>query len=94
MYGSKEDMARSTLTSKGQITIPKEIRSRLGLRRGDQVEFRVDDSGEVRMKPARGPAGRGLAGLLAHRAPTPAVSVAEMRAAIGRRAASKRANGT
>jgi antitoxin PrlF len=29
----------SKLTSKGQITIPLEIRRRLGLRKGDQVEF-------------------------------------------------------
>jgi AbrB family looped-hinge helix DNA binding protein len=29
----------SVLTSKGQITIPQEIRSRLGLKKGDRVEF-------------------------------------------------------
>jgi len=27
------------ITSKGQITIPREVRERLGLRTGDQVEF-------------------------------------------------------
>lgn len=30
---------RSTVTSKGQITIPIEVRRNLGLRQGDQVEF-------------------------------------------------------
>ncbi len=30
------------LTSKGQITIPRSVRSALGLRDGDRVVFRVD----------------------------------------------------
>lgn len=86
-------MAESTLTSKGQITIPKEIRTRLGLRRGDRLEFEVAADGEVTMRRCRRRPGRGLLGLLAHRAPTRAVSVAEMRAAIGRRATGKRRGG-
>jgi antitoxin PrlF len=32
----------STVTSKGQITIPQEIRRRLGLHEGDRVEFVID----------------------------------------------------
>ena len=31
------------LTSKGQVTIPLDIRQRLGLRPGDEVEFVVED---------------------------------------------------
>ena len=34
--------ATSTLTSKGQITIPKEVREALGITEGDQVVFRVE----------------------------------------------------
>lgn len=29
----------SVVTSKGQITVPQEIRERLGLKKGDRVEF-------------------------------------------------------
>ena len=34
--------AKAPLTSKGQITIPKDVRARLGLRPGDEIEF-VED---------------------------------------------------
>ena len=32
-------MAKTKITSKGQVTIPKEVRERLGLRPGDELEF-------------------------------------------------------
>ncbi len=32
----------STISSKGQITVPLEIRRRLGLKEGDRVEFVVE----------------------------------------------------
>jgi AbrB family looped-hinge helix DNA binding protein len=31
------------VTSKGQVTVPKPIRERLGLKRGDRIEFIVED---------------------------------------------------
>jgi len=31
---------KSRITSKGQVTVPVEVRRKLGLRRGDSVEFR------------------------------------------------------
>lgn len=37
-------MPSSRLTSKGQITVPKEVRDQLGLRPGDEVEFVAEDS--------------------------------------------------
>jgi antitoxin PrlF len=37
--------AKSRVTSKGQVTIPKEVREELGLRVGDEVEFVKDESG-------------------------------------------------
>lgn len=40
-----------TLTSKGQITIPAELRARLNLREGDKLEFYMDRSGNVLVRP-------------------------------------------
>lgn len=37
---------RSRITSKGQVTVPVEVRRKLGLRHGDQVEFR-EHAGET-----------------------------------------------
>ncbi len=44
-------MATSTVTSKGQITIPKAVRERLHLEAGDKIDFRVDPDGTIRMHP-------------------------------------------
>lgn len=42
----------ATLTSKGQITVPREVRRRLGLQTGDKLLFEAD--GEViRVRPVR-----------------------------------------
>ena len=42
----------STLTSKGQVTVPQEVRTRLGLKQGDRVEF-VVERGRTLIRPAR-----------------------------------------
>jgi antitoxin PrlF len=44
----------STISSKGQITVPLEIRNRLGLREGDRVEFVVEED-RTTIRPARAP---------------------------------------
>ncbi len=46
-------MQESTLTAKGQTTLPREIRQALGLRPGDRVRYLVLDGGEVRLLPLR-----------------------------------------
>jgi antitoxin PrlF len=44
-------MTLATLTSKGQITIPKSVREGLRLHTGDKVEFILSDGEEVRLRP-------------------------------------------
>jgi antitoxin PrlF len=43
----------SSVSSKGQVTIPQEVRTRLGLRPGDRVEF-VAEGDKTIVRPARG----------------------------------------
>jgi AbrB family looped-hinge helix DNA binding protein len=44
-------MPSTTLTSKGQVTIPKAVRDELGLREGDRIAFRVLEDGTVIVEP-------------------------------------------
>ena len=37
----------TTLTFKGQVTIPKQIRDALGLAPGSQLDFAVNEAGEI-----------------------------------------------
>ena len=43
-------MSDPTLTSKGQTTIPKQIRDRLGMKAGDRMTFTVMPNGLVLMR--------------------------------------------
>ena len=47
----------TTLTSKGQVTIPKRIRDAMQLAPGAPVDFSVNAAGEVVLHPARSAAG-------------------------------------
>lgn len=42
-------MTESTMTTKGQITVPKAVREYLRLEPGDSVYFDIRDDGSVRM---------------------------------------------
>ena len=44
-------MAVATLTSKGQVTIPKAVRDALHLHVGDKVDFIVTGDGDVIVRP-------------------------------------------
>jgi len=67
-------MEATTVTSKGQVTIPKEVRQRLGIRKGTRVEFEVvGDHVEMRLlsRPFAAPES-GFGMLKSGRAPVPA----------------------
>ena len=44
-------MPTATLTTKGQVTIPKEVRRHLGVDTGDRLSFVVQDDGTVLVEP-------------------------------------------
>ena len=46
------EVSTARLTSKGQLTVPKEIREYLGLNRGDRLEFRRGSDGRVWVEAA------------------------------------------
>lgn len=78
-------MATSTLTSKGQITLPQVVRRTLGLEAGDKVDFVADAGGGFRLISLRQDV-TVLRGRFAGRAAAP-VSVEAMADAIEREAA-------
>ncbi len=69
----------SSLTRKGQVTIPITMRRLLGLKEGDQVEFVVEGKG-IMLRPAGSLAAR-TAGMLAAYGREPALTAEEERAA-------------
>jgi len=81
----------STISSKGQITVPKAVRDRLGLRPGTRVAFEVTADGAIMRKGERGPARAvdRVRGLLKRERPTDAL-IAEMRGPAPRLARKRR----
>ena len=47
-------MASAAVTSKGQITIPIEVREELGLKTGDRIEFVKNEEGKFFIQPKKG----------------------------------------
>ena len=68
----------TTMTTKGQVTVPREIRDRLGLKSGDKMVFTMLSDGTVVMRPKTRRLAD-LAGTLT-RAGQPKVAVEDMNA--------------
>lgn len=43
----------ATVTSKGQVTLPSELRKRLRIQKGSRIRFSMPSSGEVKIEPVR-----------------------------------------
>jgi AbrB family looped-hinge helix DNA binding protein len=80
--------AHATVTSKGQVTIPRSIREQLGIRTGDRLSFVVASDGRVHLTKVQSHSLAHLVGLLGR--PRRKVAVSEMDEAI-RRQVKKRA---
>lgn len=80
-------MSEATLTSKGQITIPKKVREHLRLSPGDRIDFVIAADRKVYLRPATRDIME-LAGILARPGQKPA-SVEEMNRGIERHIRSK-----
>lgn len=76
-------MPTATVTSKGQVTLPKKIRDALKIKPGDQIDFVLDKGGEVRVRAGSFDV-RDLKGLLHRRGRRP-VSLETMEEAVARR---------
>jgi len=74
-------MATATITSKGQITLPREVREALGVGTGDRVEFVAEPDGVYRVIAATRDI-KQLKGLVP-KPPTP-VTVEAMKRAVAR----------
>ena len=75
-------MPTATMTSKGQITIPKFIRDAFGIKPGDRIEFFIDDEGKLVVWPITQDI-TSIKGIVDYSGPT--VSVEDMNKAIQQR---------
>ena len=48
---TKATTVEATVTSKGQVTLPRELRKRLGIQRGSRIRFSIPTSGAVKVEP-------------------------------------------
>ena len=77
------------MTSKGQVTIPRSIRERLGMEPGTRLLFRLEPGNRLVVEIARDSQNPSLAGALHQFAKDRPVTLEEMKLAVRRRAADR-----
>ncbi len=77
----------ATVTTKGQVTLPKAIRDQLKIEAGTQLDFKVNADGSISARPLKRSA-LSIVGLL-HRPGRSAVTVEQMNDAIAHGAAER-----
>lgn len=77
---------QATITSKGQVTLPKPIRDKLHLKPGDKIEFVLDDDDGLRVTPVTASITQ-LKGMVP--APASPLSLEEMDAAVAHAATAR-----
>ncbi len=75
-----KEVVESTVTTKGQITIPQRVRKHLEIAPGDRIEWHVRDGGSFEIRKARQRALSDIVGLLGK--PKRTATVDEMDAGI------------
>lgn len=81
-------MNTAKVTSKGQVTIPKQVRRLMAIEVGDHLAFELEDDGRLRVSRVSGEP-RPLRGLLSAYAKEDPVDAERVRAALRRRAVAK-----
>ena len=81
-------MPIATITSKGQVTIPADVRNQLGLEAGDRIEFSLnEETGRYEVFPATHSI-KALKGIV--KKPSASVSIEDMSRAIAEQGAASR----
>ena len=83
---------RAKITSKGQVTLPKDLRDSLDIHEGDQVEFSIEASERIGIRKL--PSAGLSAGALRHLSQEKPVSVDAMDAAVRQSMRNKYAEGS
>ena len=81
-------MNTAKVTSKGQITIPRQVRKLMDIETGDRLAFELESDGRLRVSRVEDEP-RPLRGLLAEYAQNGPLDDVQVRAALRRRAAAK-----
>lgn len=81
-------MNTAKVTSKGQVTIPKQVRRLMAIETGDRLAFELEEDGRLRVSRVRHEP-RPLRGMLSEYAGDHPVDDEQVRAALRRRAAAK-----